>query len=177
MELMWGLNNQMPYLLPDEYSRVANKDCHPMCEGMKLVLNRYRFDVKPEIINRSIIEATGLVYECDFNVKKHAESLHYAGEHLKEISGIDFEDWDLLKTCNCSHDTGNLKKLFGDDYSTLVEDAPKYKDKGFRDVACYRVYEEMLWARKVRFKALRHLAALIRTAHEAYDTEQVMSHE
>ncbi|RLM65443.1 hypothetical protein C2845_PM16G20640 [Panicum miliaceum] len=143
------------------------------------------FDV--EEVNRSIIEAAGLVYECDFNVKKHAESLHYAGEHLKEISGIDFEDWDLLKLATAlmmvgypkgeQIVAGNLKKLFGDDYSTLVEDAPKYKDKGLREVACYRVYEEMLWARKVRFKALRHLAAVIRTAHEAYDTEQVMSHE
>jgi len=30
-------------------------------------------------------------------VHKHAESLHCAGAHLKEISGIDFNDWDLLK--------------------------------------------------------------------------------
>ena len=51
MELMWGLNNQMIYLLPDEYSKVANKDCHSMCEGMRHVLNRYYYDLKPEIVS------------------------------------------------------------------------------------------------------------------------------
>ena len=51
MELMWGLNNQMIYLLPDEYSKVANKDCHLMCEGMRRVLNRYYYDLKPEIVS------------------------------------------------------------------------------------------------------------------------------
>ena len=67
-------------------------------------------------------------------------------------------------------------QLFGDDYSKLVEDAPKYKGK-LREVACYRVYGQILEARKLRSKAVRHLGALIGTALEAYKTEQVMSHE
>ncbi|OEL37626.1 hypothetical protein BAE44_0001353 [Dichanthelium oligosanthes] len=57
----------------------------------------YKIIIESYLVDRSIIEATGLVYECDFNVKKHAEHLRYAGEHLKNISGIDFEDRDLLK--------------------------------------------------------------------------------
>lgn len=43
-------------------------------------------------VNECIIEVAGMVYECDFNVKKHAKDLHYAGKPLKEISGFDFED-------------------------------------------------------------------------------------
>ncbi|RLN12384.1 hypothetical protein C2845_PM09G19540 [Panicum miliaceum] len=181
MELMWGIRNQMQYLLPDEKLKVNEEDRLPMCEGMRLVLDRYEYDVKPEMVNKSIIEATGLVFECDYNVNKHADHMHYAGEHLKKISGIEVEDWDLLKLATAlmivSYPkgeqivAGNLEKLFGNDYPTLLKDAPKYKDK-LREVACFRVYKEMLWARKIRHKALLQLAALIRRAREDYEAEQ-----
>ncbi|XP_062202034.1 probable nucleolar protein 5-2 [Phragmites australis] len=97
MEVMWGLKNLMWYLVPDEKSELTKEDCLPMSEGMKIVLNRHGFDVKPDMVNKCIVEATGMVYECDFCVVKHSESLHGSGEHLKKISDIKFEDWDLLK--------------------------------------------------------------------------------
>lgn len=183
MELMWGIRNQMQYLLPDEKLKVTEEDRFPICEGMRHVLDRYKFDVKPEMVSKSIIEATGLVFECDYNVNKHAVNMHYAGEHLKKISGIDVKDWDLLKLATAlmivSYPkgeqivAGNLEKLFGNDYPTLLKDAPKYKDK-LREVACFRVYKEMLWARKIRHKALGRLEALIRRANEEYEAEQAM---
>ncbi|KAF8657783.1 hypothetical protein HU200_059943 [Digitaria exilis] len=49
--------------------------------------------------------------------------------------------------------------VFGDDYSTLVKDAPKYKDKLY-EVACFRVYKEMLWARRLRYRAVGCLNSL-----------------
>ncbi|XP_062188617.1 probable nucleolar protein 5-2 [Phragmites australis] len=183
MEVMWGLKNLMWYLVPDEKSELTKEDCLPMSEGMKIVLNRHGFDVKPEMVNKCIIEATGMVYECDFCVDKHAESLHGAGEHLKKISDIKFEDWDLLKLATAlmmvcyPHGevivAGNPQKLFGDDYSKLVEDAPKYNNKILK-VACLKVYEEMFRARKIRSKALRLLAASIKRAKNAYEAEQAM---
>uniref|UniRef100_A0A0E0HQT7 Uncharacterized protein n=1 Tax=Oryza nivara TaxID=4536 RepID=A0A0E0HQT7_ORYNI len=98
MELMWGLNNLKEHLVPDGKSELSKEDCLPMCEGMKFTLNKYGFgDLKPEMVTRSIIEATGLLYETDYHVRKHGESMRYAGKHLKETSGINAEDWDLLK--------------------------------------------------------------------------------
>uniref|UniRef100_K3YDX2 Uncharacterized protein n=1 Tax=Setaria italica TaxID=4555 RepID=K3YDX2_SETIT len=73
MEVMWGLKNCMHHYVPAELT----KDDRPlMSEGMKRVLDKHRFDYKPEIINDRIIEA---------------------GKHLKNISGINSEGWDLLK--------------------------------------------------------------------------------
>uniref|UniRef100_A0A0E0EH10 Uncharacterized protein n=1 Tax=Oryza meridionalis TaxID=40149 RepID=A0A0E0EH10_9ORYZ len=98
MELMWGLNNLKEHLVPDGKSELSKEDCLPMCEGMKFTLNKYGFgDLKPEMVTRSIIEATGLLYETDYIVRKHGESMRYACKHLKETSGINAEDWDLLK--------------------------------------------------------------------------------
>uniref|UniRef100_A0A0E0PXP7 Uncharacterized protein n=1 Tax=Oryza rufipogon TaxID=4529 RepID=A0A0E0PXP7_ORYRU len=98
MELMWGLNNLKEHLVPDGKSELSKEDCLPMCEGMKFTLNKYGFgDLKPEMVTRSIIESTGLLYETDYHVRKHGESMRYAGKHLKETSGINAEDWDLLK--------------------------------------------------------------------------------
>jgi nucleolar protein 58 len=37
------------------------------------------------------------VYNCDYCVEKHSESLREAGKHLKNISGINSEGWSLFK--------------------------------------------------------------------------------
>lgn len=53
MEVMWGLKNCMHHYVPAELT----KDDRPlMSEGMKRVLDKHRFDYKPEIINDRIIE-------------------------------------------------------------------------------------------------------------------------
>lgn len=93
MEVMWGLKNCMHHYVPAELT----KDDRPlMSEGMKRVLDKHRFDYKPEIINDRIIEVacvklwllcgqTFWILACE------------AGKHLKNISGINSEGWDLLK--------------------------------------------------------------------------------
>lgn len=64
-------------------------------------------------------------------------------------------------------------QVFGDDYSMLVKDAPKYEGK-LLEVAWFRVYKEMLWARRLRYMAVGCLNSLVRKAHEDYETEQAM---
>uniref|UniRef100_I1QF07 Nucleolar protein 58/56 N-terminal domain-containing protein n=1 Tax=Oryza glaberrima TaxID=4538 RepID=I1QF07_ORYGL len=182
MELMWGLNNLKEHLVPDGKSDLSKEDCLPMCEGMKFTLNKYGFgDLKPEMVTRSIIEATGLLYETDYHVRKHGESMRYAGKHLKKISGINAEDWDLLKLATaimmlCYPNgeyklVGNLPELFGDDYSKLVDDAPKYKGI-FRKLSCLRAYAEMVRSRRIRSKAARRLDSLVTAAERIYDEAQ-----
>ena len=51
MEVMWGLKNIMPTLVPEEKSRLTREDRLPMSQGLKKFLNRYGFDVKPEMVS------------------------------------------------------------------------------------------------------------------------------
>ncbi|KAF8687269.1 hypothetical protein HU200_042945 [Digitaria exilis] len=165
---------------------------------MKIVLDRYGFDVQPEMVNQNIIETAGLVFECDYNVYKHADNMRYAGEHLTKISGIHVEDWDLFKLATAlmivaypngeQVVAGNPEKLPTLDSvcmsvgwresmgPTLLKDALKYKDK-LRDVACFRVYREMLRAPKIRHKALKQLVLLTRLAREDYEAQKATNHE
>uniref|UniRef100_A0A0D9X3N3 Auxin-responsive protein n=1 Tax=Leersia perrieri TaxID=77586 RepID=A0A0D9X3N3_9ORYZ len=160
MELMWGLNNLKEHLVPDGKSEPSKDYGLPMCEGMKYVLDKYgRGNVKPELVNSPMIEVTGLVYECDYVVRKHGKRLCCAVKHLKKLSGINCENWDLMKLATavmllCFPNgeyklPSNIPKLFGDDYSKLVEDALKYKFI-FMKWSCFRAYSEMLRARKAR---------------------------
>lgn len=48
-------------------------------------------------VTKRIIEMASIVYECDRCVDKYDISLRHAAAHLKKISHIDTEDWDLLK--------------------------------------------------------------------------------
>uniref|UniRef100_A0A0D9X3N0 Uncharacterized protein n=1 Tax=Leersia perrieri TaxID=77586 RepID=A0A0D9X3N0_9ORYZ len=182
MELMWGLNNLKEHLMPDGKSEPSKDYGLPMCEGMKFVLIKYRrSNAKPDMVNRRMIEITGLLYECDYAVRKQAKRLRGAGKHLKRISGINCEDWDIMKLATaimmlCYPNgeyklAGNLPKLFGDDYSKLVEDAPKYKFI-FMKWSCLRGYSEMLRARKHRSSALRNLNYVVREAAEAYEAAE-----
>jgi nucleolar protein 58 len=70
-------------------------------------------------INGSIIEVTCLVFNCDYSVDRYSQSLHEAAKHLKNISGINSEGWDLLKIatalkmvcCPEDHLTGGAEQV------------------------------------------------------------------
>lgn len=44
-----------------------------------------------------MIKLAGVMHESDQCVNKHSTNLHSVAVHLKEISDIDTQDWDLLK--------------------------------------------------------------------------------
>ena len=44
-----------------------------------------------------ILSLATAVYESDYHVNRFAEFLHRDGEYLKEVSGIDCQNWDLQK--------------------------------------------------------------------------------
>ncbi|XP_025826616.1 uncharacterized protein LOC112901952 isoform X2 [Panicum hallii] len=97
LELMWGLKNCMHHLVPGEELELAKEDRLQMSKGMKMVLDGYGFDVKPEMVNECSIEAACVVYNCDYCVDKHSKSLHGAAKHLEEISGINPQGWSSMK--------------------------------------------------------------------------------
>ena len=51
MEVMWGIKNLVHSLVPEEKSQLAKEDRLQMSLGLKMLLNRYGFDVKPEIVS------------------------------------------------------------------------------------------------------------------------------
>uniref|UniRef100_A0A0D9XIQ6 Uncharacterized protein n=1 Tax=Leersia perrieri TaxID=77586 RepID=A0A0D9XIQ6_9ORYZ len=52
-ELMWGLRFKMQCLWPNEKSDLT-EDLFPMCEGLKILLNRNSFKVKPDMMQFSL---------------------------------------------------------------------------------------------------------------------------
>ncbi|KAF8691478.1 hypothetical protein HU200_040622 [Digitaria exilis] len=98
-ELMWGLKLQMPYILPAEKSMLDEIECFPMSKGMKQLLNTHSFILEPKDmkVTRHIINLAAVVRGCDLVVNNHGYSLRSAAEHLKRISHIDTQGWDLLK--------------------------------------------------------------------------------
>ncbi|WVZ85368.1 hypothetical protein U9M48_032305 [Paspalum notatum var. saurae] len=133
MELMWGLKNCMHHL-----AELTKEDRLHMCQGMKIVLDCYKFEVEPEMVNENIIQATGGVYSCELLVRKYSQSLQAAGKHLKEISNIDSQHWDLLKLAPplkiiCFPQeklpSDPLKIFSQDEYSKLVSQAHMYEGK------------------------------------------------
>uniref|UniRef100_A0A0D9XIQ7 Pre-mRNA-processing factor 19 n=1 Tax=Leersia perrieri TaxID=77586 RepID=A0A0D9XIQ7_9ORYZ len=78
-----------------------------------------------------------------------------AGEYLKDISGIDTQDWDLLKLALALKMVCCPEEKIAAARRRLKDDAPKYKKKIFK-TPCLVVYNEMHRARELR-RPKRHM--------------------
>uniref|UniRef100_A0A0D9XIN9 Uncharacterized protein n=1 Tax=Leersia perrieri TaxID=77586 RepID=A0A0D9XIN9_9ORYZ len=175
-ELMWGLRFQMQCLVPEEKSELT-EDLFPMCEAIKILLNRHSFEVKPDMmVIKRIIKAASVLYDFDRCVNKHSKM---SGEYLKEISRFDSKEWDLmklalaLKMICCPQEKfaaaqGLSFQLFSrQELKWLRDYAPKYKNK--IKTPCLAVYDKMCRTRELKAEAAR---MLIRLINKAYDAEQ-----
>ncbi|CAN6286246.1 unnamed protein product [Urochloa humidicola] len=169
MELMWGLKNLMKTLVPGEKLELTKEDCLPVSKGMMIVLKRHGFDVKPEMVNRQIVEMAQGLYECDWCANKHVESLQVA---LKEVSDIDFKDWDPLKLASalkiiCYPDEKCKYEMFSDvELPKLQALACSSQGKLFENT-CLAVYNEIVWAYGFRDKVERRLRFLVEEARKS----------
>jgi nucleolar protein 58 len=48
-------------------------------------------------VNERIIDTACVLYDCDLCETKHSDFLLSAGVRLKEVSGIEYEGWSLMK--------------------------------------------------------------------------------
>ncbi|CAO2186793.1 unnamed protein product [Urochloa humidicola] len=68
------------------------------------------------MVNERIVLSACALYDCDHIEQKHRANLKRAGEHLKDVSGINTQDWSLLKVATALMLTGR-SVFFPDVYS------------------------------------------------------------
>lgn len=161
-------------------SELIKEDRFPMSVGMTFLLNRHKFGVHPDmLVIKLIIEKAGVMFECDRCVNQHNDPLRSAAEHIKKISRIDTQSWDLMKVAAafkvicCPGEKNEPEEwLFTRlQLEWFRDDAPKYKDKILK-VSWLIVYNEIFRARELRLKTARVLLCLVKRAKEAYEAEQ-----
>jgi hypothetical protein len=54
MEVVSGHKNLMHFLVPQEKMKLRNADHLPISQGLKMILNRHGFDVKPETVSSKV---------------------------------------------------------------------------------------------------------------------------
>ncbi|KAF8705096.1 hypothetical protein HU200_001176 [Digitaria exilis] len=182
MEIMWGLKNIMKSLIPDQKCGLTKEDRCYMSKGMQSILNRYGFEVKPEMVNEDIIIMAATLYECDYCVNKFAKYFLRGGEHLQNVSGICPKGWDLQKIAaalklvcypeekieaGISDQVNDVEEMV----ETLVADAHKYEDMLHKG-SCLNIYLEILSAREARKMALTLLESSINKAKGACATHK-----
>ncbi|XBI59708.1 hypothetical protein VPH35_040728 [Triticum aestivum] len=79
MEVMWGMKRFMPSLVRREKSELPKEDLLPV------------------MVNDQIVATASVLFDCDAAEKKQYRDFHALGRHLKNVSGIEYENWDLLK--------------------------------------------------------------------------------
>lgn len=179
MEVMWGLQNLMHFLVPKEKKKLRKEDRIPMSLGLKIVLNRYGFDFNPEMVNKVVIMLGCLLLDCEYVDVKNTKVLRLCGEFLKDISGIESEDWDLMKlatalkiACHPAKRSRAEEAMFTrDEVSKFVSDAHKYQRKICK-VICLSVYNDLVRVRRLIPKACNALESLAKGDKNASEVLQ-----
>ncbi|KAL5209861.1 hypothetical protein ABZP36_005484 [Zizania latifolia] len=134
-------------------------------------------------VNEDIVVTACVLLYSEYNEKKNSTPLRLAGDHLKDVSSINSEGWDLMKLATAlkimyypEETTIADKEMFtGDELSTLEMDAHKYGDKIvkgiFRDV-----YNEIVQMRELRTVTQKILGSLVKEAKEACKAEHSEAH-
>uniref|UniRef100_A0A8R7VJG0 Uncharacterized protein n=1 Tax=Triticum urartu TaxID=4572 RepID=A0A8R7VJG0_TRIUA len=187
-EIMWGMQNLMPLLIPQEQSVFTKADPLPICKGLDMLLSRHGIDnVKQEWINEDILQLALKVYHVDLRENEHSKFLRRSlglDKHLKAISGFDAKDWDLVKLATALKTmvdpNANILPLdkafemFSHEEAKLIKlDAPKYEDLLDRDTIS-EIYDDIVAFREYVDKVLLKLRHLLKKAEAALETEDVM---
>ncbi|TVU43887.1 hypothetical protein EJB05_03745 [Eragrostis curvula] len=186
MEVMWGLKNLMKSLVPEEKLELPKEDRLLMSYGMKIVLDRHGFNVKPEMVNRDIIEMAGALHSCDSCMDHHAAFLRRGHEQLEKVSGMNSQNWDSLKVATAlklicypeeevdvtlTPDSREVLSVY--EARKLMTDAPLYESK-LDKRACLITYKQIRHSHGIRIKALGALRFFVKQAKEACEAEEVV---
>ncbi|CAO2183557.1 unnamed protein product [Urochloa humidicola] len=119
--------------------------------------------------------------DCELIVKKYFASLKEVGEHIKNVSGINTDNWCTLKLATSlmiifypeeKIVAGNPKTMFTDaERLKLQEDAQVYNEK-ITKWASLRIYKEIMCAHEARPANFVLLSSLVKEAKKAYETER-----
>ncbi|XP_071683806.1 uncharacterized protein [Lolium perenne] len=182
-EVMWGVQNLMHILVPQEQSKMTMDDRLPMSLGLNMVLNRHKIYIKQEMLNECIIKKTSKVYATDLREKAHVKFLHKMfDEDFKVFSKVDTKLWNLFKLATAlkimfdPHGIlkyGNPHKMFShDELTTIRRDAHLYQQKLDKDLVL-AVYDNSVTLREGKAELLYELRTLVQEAKAALETEEV----
>ncbi|XP_044436855.1 uncharacterized protein [Triticum aestivum] len=185
MEVMWGLQNLMPLLIPQEQSEFTKADRLPICKGLDMLLSRHGINnVKQELINEHILRMALKVYHADVRENEHSMFLRRRLYKDLKASGFDVKNWDLLKLVTAlksmvDPDGTRLTRraeynVFSPEELALMDsEAPKYEDLIER-ATISKIYNDIVAVRAYVVKVLLKLRHLVKKAEAALKTEDVL---
>lgn len=133
-------------------------------------------------VNEQIVVTASVLFDCDAFEEKRYPGFQSIGRHLKKISSIHCENWDVLKLATafniiCSHEIGDSDEMFSKDLQTkLLNDADKYEYKVDK-LVCMLHYKQLLDNYRIKTSHKDMLAVLVQKAKEAHEAELAVSHE
>jgi nucleolar protein 58 len=132
----------------------------------------------PEMVNDEIVAVARALFECDSIEKKYSESMRFAGDLIKDISGINCEHWSLLKIVTAlkmiwwpEEAASSCEVISKDEVSKLVNDAKLYEIELSKE-SCWCAWRQMEHAHKVKTKKKEQLSVLLDKAKQPYQAEQ-----
>ncbi|WVZ95263.1 hypothetical protein U9M48_041053 [Paspalum notatum var. saurae] len=175
MEMMWGMKNLMRSLVPQEQKVLTKEERLPLSKGLQMILHRYNFDVKPEMVNDDIVETACFLYDCDLMEKKISRSLHMSDSLFMDISELNSEDWSAMKLAIAHVKIAYPEMQIRGDHATMFSSEELLKIEKHREIynekfitcSILDFYDELQLAYKVKEEKLAHMKYLVGVAQGA----------
>nr|XP_051181769.1 uncharacterized protein LOC127295810 isoform X3 [Lolium perenne] len=168
MEVMWGLENLMHSLVPQEEVKLTKEDRLPICQGIKIFLNHHGFDVKPEMVNEKVLVTACILVDAELIEDTNTKTLRWAAGKLKDVSGINTNDWTNVKIVKALKiifepiltTLAEIEMFAPKELETLLRDEDKYDDLIIQDTIL-NIDLELAQASQLKKNAMRNLATLL----------------
>ncbi|KAF7064573.1 hypothetical protein CFC21_070857 [Triticum aestivum] len=108
IELMWGLQNLLHDLVPEEESEFGKNDRKYYSQKLLAYLRHIDNEVRPEMINGEIALLASIIHRCNVTNKNYRDNMHKLDKVLYKRSGLRTDQWDTV-----THATA-LAKLIGE---------------------------------------------------------------
>ncbi|KAF7064572.1 hypothetical protein CFC21_070857 [Triticum aestivum] len=182
IELMWGLQNLLHDLVPEEESEFGKNDRKYYSQKLLAYLRHIDNEVRPEMINGEIALLASIIHRCNVTNKNYRDNMHKLDKVLYKRSGLRTDQWDTV-----THATA-LAKLIGEsvpipesmfssvEKGTLTSNLVDYSDEIDKDTIKV-IYEHVVQLNKLKFSTLHKLKILLCDAKAAVLREPRESEE
>ncbi|CAM0871928.1 unnamed protein product [Alopecurus aequalis] len=181
-EAVSGRDKPIHTLLSEENSEATMKDDLPTGEVV-MFLRQHRIDMKPEMVDKYVVEAVHLVHRIELREKEHLKFFRILLKDFMATLSIDTTKWSLIQfatvpkmICHptASYQISHPDDIFSDDECVKIEtNAPKYKQT-FSKIDPLSVYEDVLSLHSEKSITRWDLSFLVKKAKRAQEKADVI---
>ncbi|KAM0885833.1 hypothetical protein ACQ4PT_030086 [Festuca glaucescens] len=181
--IICSLKNPRRTLLPQEKSEMYKRDCLPSGKELITFLCQHDFDIKPEMVDKTIVELAHLLHGIELREMEHLKFFRILLKDFIVISGMGTKNWSLIELATVlkmichrgsSYEVYHPVEIFSrDEHQKIAVNTYRYKTR-FSNIDVLSVYEDVISLDSDKYILLIKLDYLLEKAKQVPEKAEVI---